>query len=92
MRCGSATKSRLLVDEAAKLLGDSEATQILRDCYRPGETLGTAFARLYSRIFADWGVILLDASDGELDRVAEPIYRAAVERAGELSAAVSGAW
>ncbi len=77
-----------LVEEAAKLLGDSEATQILRDSYRRGETLGTAFARFYSRIFADWGVILLDASDGELDRVAEPIYRAAVTRAGELSAAV----
>jgi bacillithiol biosynthesis cysteine-adding enzyme BshC len=77
-----------VVEEAAKLLGDSEATQILRDTYRPGETLGTAFARFYSRIFADWGVILLDASDGELDRVAEPIYRAAVERASELSTAV----
>ena len=77
-----------LVDEAAKLLGDSEAAQFLRETYRPGESLGTAFARLYARIFADWGVILLDASDGELDRVAVPIYRAAVERSEELAAAV----
>ncbi len=77
-----------LVEEAAKLLGDSEAARILRDTYRPGETLGTAFARFYSRIVAEWGVILLDASDGELDRIAVPIYRAAVERARELSAAV----
>jgi len=74
-----------LVEEAAKLLGDSEAAQFLRDTYRPGETLGTAFARLYARIFAEWGVILLDASDAELDRVAEPIYRAAVERSEELA-------
>ncbi len=77
-----------VVEEAAKLLGDSEAAQFLRESYRPGESLGTAFARLYARIFAEWGVILLDASDGELDRVAEPIYRAAVERAGELASAV----
>ncbi len=77
-----------LVDEAAKLLGDSEAAQFLRDTYRPGESLGTAFARLYARIFAEWGVILLDASDGELDRVAVPIYRAAVERSEELAGAV----
>jgi bacillithiol biosynthesis cysteine-adding enzyme BshC len=77
-----------LVEEAAKLLGDSETTQFLRDTYRPGETLGTAFARLFARIFAEWGVILLDASDGELDRVAEPIYRAAVERSAELAAAL----
>jgi bacillithiol biosynthesis cysteine-adding enzyme BshC len=77
-----------VVEEAAKLLGDSEAAQFLRETYRPGESLGTAFARLYARIFAEWGVIVLDASDGELDRVAEPIYRAAVERAGELATAV----
>ena len=77
-----------VVDQAAALLGETEAAQWLRDCYRPGETLGTAFARLYTRIFADWGVILMDASDGELSRVAEPIYRAAVERSGELVSAL----
>jgi len=76
------------VEEAAKLIGDSEAAEFLRETYRPGETLGTAFARFYARVFAEWGVILLDASDGDLDRVAEPIYRSAVERAGELSAAL----
>jgi bacillithiol biosynthesis cysteine-adding enzyme BshC len=77
-----------VVEEAAKLIGDSEAAELLRETYRPGETLGTAFARFYAHVFAEWGVILLDASDGELDRVAEPIYRSAVERAGELSAAL----
>lgn len=77
-----------VVEEAAALLGDTEATQLLKEMYRPGETLGSAFARLYARVFADWGVIVLDASDEELSRVAEPIYRAAVERAGALSAAV----
>jgi bacillithiol biosynthesis cysteine-adding enzyme BshC len=43
---------------------------------------------LFARIFAEWGVIVLDASDGELHRIAEPIYRAAVERADELEAAL----
>ena len=77
-----------VVEEAASLLGDSEATQLLRESYRPGETLGTAFARLCARLFRAWGVILLDASDAELHRVASPIYRAAVERAEELDAAL----
>jgi len=77
-----------LVEQATQLLGDSEATRILRECYRPGEPLGTAFARFYAREFAEWGVILLDASDAEIDRVAEPMYRAAVERADELAGAV----
>ncbi len=76
------------VEEAASLLGDSEASQLLRECYRPGETLGTAFARLYARLFSQWGVILLDSSDAELHRVAAPIYRAAIERAEDLDAAL----
>jgi bacillithiol biosynthesis cysteine-adding enzyme BshC len=75
-----------VVEQAVGLLGDTEASQILRDCYRPGETLGGAFARLYARVFAEWGVILMDPSDPELDRLAEPIYRAAIERANELAA------
>jgi bacillithiol biosynthesis cysteine-adding enzyme BshC len=77
-----------VVEQAAALLGDSGATEFLRDSYRPGETLGTAFARLCTRLFAEWGVILLDASDPDLHRVAEPIYRAAIERADELEGAL----
>jgi bacillithiol biosynthesis cysteine-adding enzyme BshC len=77
-----------LMEQAAALLGDTEATQILRDCYRPSETLGTAFARLYAKLFAEWGVIVLDASDAELHRIAEPIYRAAIERSNELATAL----
>ena len=77
-----------VVEEAASLLGDSEASQFLRESYRPGETLGSAFARLYARLFSQWGVILLDAADAELHRIAEPIYRTAIERAQELDAAL----
>ena len=77
-----------VIEEAASLLGDCETSQFLRECYRPGETLGSAFARLYARLFARWGVILLDASDAELHRAAAPIYRIAIERAAELDAAL----
>lgn len=77
-----------VVDAAAALLGDREATQWLRECYGPGATLGTAFARLFARIFADWGVIVLDASDSDLAQVAEPIYCAAIERSSALAAAL----
>jgi bacillithiol biosynthesis cysteine-adding enzyme BshC len=77
-----------VVEEATSLLGDCEASQFLRESYRPGETLGTAFARFCARLFSPSGVILLDASDAELHRVAAPIYRAAVEGAEELDAAL----
>lgn len=74
----------LVVNSAAELLGATPATDFLRESYRPGETLGSAFARLFARLFADFGVILIDPSDPEFHAVAEPIYRAAIERAAEL--------
>jgi bacillithiol synthase len=77
-----------LIEAAAGLLGDSEATNILRESYRPGENFGSAFARLFARLFAEWGVILLDAADPELQGIAAPIYGAAVERASELDDAL----
>jgi bacillithiol synthase len=77
-----------VVEQAAALLGENEIAALLRETYRPGETLSTAFARLFARLFADWGVIVLDASDGELHRIAAPVYRAAIERADELAAAL----
>jgi bacillithiol biosynthesis cysteine-adding enzyme BshC len=73
---------------AADVLGESEITGILREAYRTGETFLTSFARLFSRLFSEWGVILLDASDPELHRIAEPVYRRAIERAAELDHAL----
>jgi bacillithiol biosynthesis cysteine-adding enzyme BshC len=77
-----------VVEQAAAMLGEADATRFLRQAYRPGETLGTAFARLYTQLFAEWGVILLDASDPELHRVAGPIYRSALEKTEVLNSAL----
>lgn len=77
-----------VVEEAAGLLGDSEVTQFLRESYRAGESFGSAFARLFARVFGEWGVILLDASDSALHRMAAPLYRTAIERAGDLAEAL----
>ena len=77
-----------VVDLLTGSLGDSEITQLVRQAYRPGENFGSAFARLFSRLFADWGVILLDASDPELHQIAQPVYQAAIERAAALDDAL----
>lgn len=79
-----AAETEAILNSAGQLLGESEAAGLVRDCYRPGETLGNAFARLFAKLFADWGVVLLDASDAELNGIAAPIYQAAAERAAEL--------
>jgi len=76
------------LEDAAAALGDSEITDLLRRCYQPGETLGSAFAKLFSALVGRWGVIMLDASDPELHALAQPIYRAAIERAEELDQAL----
>ena len=73
-----------VVASAVALLGESEAIALLRESYCAEETFGSAFARLFARLFAEWGVILLDAADMELNAVAAPVYRAAVEQAAKI--------
>lgn len=73
-----------VIERAAWLLGDTEVTAWLREAYRPGETMGSAFARLFARLFAEWGVILLDQADAGFHALAKPILRQAIERSGEL--------
>lgn len=93
------TEIEPVVERAAGLLGDSsEVTAWLRRAYRPGETLGSAFALLFARLFADWGVILLDpagvdstggdATGGDFHDLAKPLFRAAIERSSELDDAL----
>jgi bacillithiol biosynthesis cysteine-adding enzyme BshC len=76
------------ISRAVTLLGESEAAKLLAETYRPGETFGTAFAKLFARIFADSGVILLDGSDPELDSLTAPLYSSAIERSSELNQAL----
>lgn len=79
---------RTAVRTAAELLGDSEVTAWLREAYVPGATFGDAFARLFARMFAAHGLILLDPAASELHRVAQPLYVQAAERAAELTEAL----
>ncbi|HMD15954.1 MAG TPA: bacillithiol biosynthesis cysteine-adding enzyme BshC [Terriglobales bacterium] len=73
-----------VVERAAALLGDSEVATWLRQAYRPGESLGSAFALLFARLFAEWGVILLDPAEKDFHDLAKPLFRSAIERASEL--------
>ena len=77
-----------VVRSAAELLGESPAAEYLRDSYREGETFSRAYARLYTRLFAEHGLVLLDPADPELHRIATPLFVEAIERAGELDDAL----
>jgi bacillithiol biosynthesis cysteine-adding enzyme BshC len=65
-------------------LGAEEIGRALAESYRTGETYGSAFAKLFARIFAGRGLILLDPLSPELHRLAAPVYRAAIERHAAL--------
>jgi bacillithiol biosynthesis cysteine-adding enzyme BshC len=77
-----------VIQQAEELLGDSEIAGLLKDSYREGENFGSAFARLFTRLLGEWGVIFLDACDPSLGKIAEPIYRAAIESSGDLNEAL----
>ena len=72
------------VAQAVDVLGESETTELLKKSYRAGETFGSAFARLFSGIFRHSGVVLLDASDPELHRLAQPVYQKALAQADPI--------
>ena len=80
--------TRELVAEAANLLGESLAADYLRESYAEGETFSNAFAKLYTRIFREHGLILLDPADAEMHHIAAPLFVEAVRRSAELDQAV----
>jgi bacillithiol biosynthesis cysteine-adding enzyme BshC len=71
--------------ECAELLGDTQIVDILRECYRPGETMSGAFGKLFARVFAEYGLVLLDPADADLHRLATPLFRRAVAEAAEIA-------
>jgi bacillithiol biosynthesis cysteine-adding enzyme BshC len=77
-----------VVKHAAELLGETALTEILRECYRPGETMAAAFGELFARLFAAQGLVLLDPADGQLHRLATPLFRRAVAEAAEIARAL----
>ena len=73
--------------EAANLLGSAgggEIAQILSDCYRADETYGSAFGKMFSRLLASFGLILLDPLDLRLHKIAEPVLSKVVEQRDSL--------
>jgi bacillithiol biosynthesis cysteine-adding enzyme BshC len=77
-----------VLEQVSELLGYAPVTEWLRECYLPqGDerpTLGKAFARLMARIFAEQGLIVIDASSREFHALGAGTLRYAIEHADEL--------
>ena len=83
-----------LLDQAAELLGHAPICDLLRECYgyQPangyGPTFGSAFAHLMTRLFADHGLIVMDAAGRDFHALGAKTLRHAIEHAEELEAAL----
>lgn len=64
------------------------ARQWVQAAYTPGLSFGTAFASLIARIFAPFGLIVVDPLDAGLKRLAAPIYSQAVSASQSIVHAV----
>ncbi len=60
-------------------------SEILEQSYRADETYGSAFGKLFARLFAEQGLILLDPLDARLHRIAAPLYKKVIEDRDELN-------
>jgi bacillithiol biosynthesis cysteine-adding enzyme BshC len=74
-----------LAADAAELLGDPDFATWLADSYREGENFGSAFGKLFARIFSDRGLILLDPLDPHLHQIAAPVYVQALQDAASIN-------
>ena len=65
-----------------------EVASLVEECYREGETMGSAFRKLVERFFAPYGLLFLDPLAPEIRALAAPLLRDAAGMASELTAAL----
>jgi bacillithiol synthase len=78
-----------LLAQAAAILGPGPVVDQLAAFYRPGQTLGRAFAEFISRTFADQGLIVIDAASRDFHALGGDVLRQAIVRADELRVALN---
>jgi bacillithiol synthase len=81
-----------VLDRVSELLSYAPVCDDLREFYVPPAgfhaTLGGAFARFMARVFAEQGLIVMDAAGCEFHALGAATLRAAIERAEEFEAAL----
>ena len=78
-----------IAKSAAELLSGTNSPAVakyLAESYAADETYGSAFGKLFARVFADYGLILVDPLDARLHRIAAPVFRKALSERATLNA------
>jgi bacillithiol synthase len=90
-RIGLGPQVAEMVHEASRILtaaGGEFVAGIFRESYGAQETYGSAFGKLFARLFAEQGLILLDPLDARLHRAAGDVLQRAVAEREELNDAL----
>ena len=84
----------VVLERASELLEFAPVSEWLRECYLAGEeggarpTLALAFGRLMARIFADQGLVVMDAASRGFHALGGSTLRYAIEHGAELQQAL----
>jgi bacillithiol synthase len=78
-----------LLAQASEILGPGLELDQLAACYRPGQSMGHAFAQWIGRTFAAQGLVVVDASSRAFHALGSDVLRQAIVRADELRVAVT---
>ena len=78
-----------LLEQAGAILGGGPVLDLLAACYRPGRTLGQAFAQFIAQTFSAQGLIVVDASSRAFHAMGKDVLREAIVRADELRVALN---
>lgn len=73
-----------VLEQAKELLGYAPICDLLEQAYAPGETMGSAFARFLSHVFAEQGLIVIDAAGRGHHQLGASTLRSAIEHADAL--------
>lgn len=65
---------------------------LLKDCYRPGVSLVSAFGRLLSTLLGDRGLIMVNPADPRLKALARPLFLQELRTAPASARLVQTAW
>jgi bacillithiol synthase len=77
-----------VLDRAAELIGGTPEFDLLVAAYTPDATFASSFARLISAAFADFGLVVIDASTRAFHALGAPVLLHAIEHADELESAL----
>jgi bacillithiol biosynthesis cysteine-adding enzyme BshC len=76
------------LERASELLGWAPVCDLLRECYAPDAKLAGAFGRLLTKVFAAFGLVVMDASTRSFHAMGARALRAAIEDADGLERAL----